>query len=196
MIDVVVPSVSGREDSLARAIESYQRHTHPDCLNIIVIRDEPTVGLAWNKGIEASTAPYIHLSCDDLEVTSSTWAGACVEVMDQGKLPCPVVSRPDGSLESCGGDMNVTACLISTVQPNGTEVDFSVVPFGSREQVEAIGMTEGHYLSDTYFSHKGRQLGYSTVIVSDYALTHHHSNVKRRPVTQEDHRLYHEALNA
>ena len=196
MIDIILPTVKGREDSLARAIESYQRHTHPDCLNIIVIRDEPTVGLAWSKGIESSKAPYIHLSCDDLEVTSPTWAGACVEAADRGTLPCPVVSRPDGSLESCGGDMNVPACLISTMQPDRTEVDFSVVPFGLREQVEAIGMTEGHYLSDTYFSHKGRQLGYSTVIVCDYALTHHRSDVKRRLVTHEDLRLYHEALNA
>ena len=179
MIDVVLPTVTGREADLARLIESYDRNTAPDVLTFIVIKDEETVGKAWKKGMELATAPYVALSCDDLEVTSDTWAGVCCETVDEGLLPCPVVHRPDGSLESCGGDMNSGGCLISTMQPDKTQCDFTVVPFMSREQADAIGMHEGHYLTDTYVSHKGRQLGYETVVRTGYAFTHYHSNVKR-----------------
>ncbi len=182
MVDVIIPTVSGREDLLERCIESYKRHTHPDSLNLIVVRDERTVGKAWLAGIEQSTAPYIHLSGDDLEVTSPTWAGACVEAVDAGRLPCPVIHRPDGSLESCGGDMSAYGCLIAEMQQNGTEVDFSPLPFGSREQVEAIGMLDIHYCSDVWFSYRGRQLGWPSVVVRGYEMLHHHSNIGRRGV--------------
>ena len=44
--------------------------------------------------MEQSTAPYVHLTADDLEVTSPTWAGVCIETVDAGELPCPIVRRP------------------------------------------------------------------------------------------------------
>lgn len=193
-IDVVIPTVVGREDSLARLVESYERHTAKGVLNFIVIHDEETCGIGWQEGIKLARAPHIHLSCDDLEITSPTWAGACMEATAKGLLPSPIVRRPDGSIESCGGDMGAPACLISEMQPDGTKVDFSPVPFGSREQVEAIGMHAGHYETDTYFSHKGRKLGWPTVVTHGYEFTHHHSNVKRRGVSPHDHRLYVEAM--
>src|SRR5688500_10079527 len=111
MLDVIVPTVKGREDSLARLFRSVERNTaiRP---NFITVHDEETCGLAWIKGLELSTNPYVWLACDDLEVTSPLWAGACMETVDAGKLPCPFVKRPDGSIESCGGDMSVGGCLI------------------------------------------------------------------------------------
>lgn len=193
-IDLIIPTVAGREDSLARCVDSYERNTAPGVLNVIVIRGRPTVGIAWQEGIEQSTASYVHLSCDDLEMVSPVWAGACVEVADSGRLPCPVVRRPDGSLESCGGDMRAPACLISQLQNDGTEVDFTTVPFGTREQVEAIGMHDGHYLTDTYFSHKGRNLGWPTVVTTGYEFIHHHSNVGRLSPNTADSRIYAEAM--
>lgn len=193
-IDIVIPTVTGREDTLARCVESYERHTVRGIYNLIVITDEETCGKAWLRGMEKAQCDHIHLTCDDLEVTSPTWAGACMEAVANGKMPAPIVRRPDGSLESCGGDMNAMHCLISKLQPNGAEVDFSPVPFGSREQVEAIGMHPGHYETDTYFSHKGRELGWPTVVTYGYEFMHHHSNVKRRSPTPDDHRLYVEAM--
>lgn len=194
MIDVVIPSVTGREDSLERLIDSYKRHTAEGVLSFIVIKDEATVGIGWQKGIDLSTAPYVALSCDDLEVTSSTWAGACCEAADEGYIACPVVHRPDGSLESCGGDMNSAACLISHMQPDRTLCDFSVVPFLSREMADRIGCHSGHYKTDTYISHKGRQLGWETMVRTDYVFTHHHSNVKRLSPSPNDDREYAEAM--
>lgn len=194
MIDVVIPTVTGREDSLVRCIESYERNTASGVLNFIVVHDEPTCGLAWIKGMEASKAPYVHLTADDLEVTSPTWAGVCMETVDAGELPCPIVCRPDGSIESSGGDMNAPACLISELQPDSTPVDFTVLPFFSREQADAIGMIGAHYMTDVYASHRGRQLGYETVVRDGYELIHHRSNVHRLDPSAEDHRLYNEAL--
>lgn len=196
VIDVVVPTVEGREDSLARCIASYEENTAGGVLNFIVVHDEPTCGLAWMKGMEQSKAPYVHLTADDLEVTSPTWAGVCIETVDAGELPCPIVRRLDGSVESCGGNMNAPACLISEMQPDRTPVDFTVLPFYSREQAERIGMTAGHYMTDVFASHRGRQLGYETVVRHGYELVHHRSDVGRREPDPEDHRLYNEAMAA
>ena len=194
MVDLIIPTVTGREDTLERCLEAYRRNTAPDILNYIVIKDEATCGLAWKKGMEESEAPYVALSCDDLEVTSPLWAGACCQTVDAGYLPSPIVRRPDGTLESCGGDMKAPHCLISTMLENGVAVDFSPVPFMSREQADAIGMHRGHYKTDTYVSHKGRQLGWSTVITHGYEFVHHHSNVKRLRPSRDDDQAYAEAM--
>ena len=180
MIDLIIPTVTGREDTLTRCIESYERNTAKDVLTFIVVKDEPTCGAAWKKGLGLSTAPYVALSCDDLEMTSPTWAGVACETVDRGELPCPIVRRPDGSLESCGGDMNAPACLISHMQEDGTVVDFTPVPFMSREQADAISMLEIHYGSDVWVSHRGRQLGYETTVTWGYEFVHHRSDIKRR----------------
>lgn len=194
MVDCVIPTVSGREPDLERFIDSLKQNTAPDVLTFIVIKDEETCGIAWQKGIELSTAPYVLLGCDDLEVTSPTWSGACCEAVDEGFIPCPVVYRPDGSLESCGGDMGAPACLISHMQPDKTLCDFSVVPFLGREMADRIGCHDGHYKTDTYVSHKGRQLGWETMVRTDYQFTHHHSNVKRRGPSPDDDRHYAEGM--
>jgi len=195
LLDVVVPTVTGREESLERCISSYKANTAPGTLNIIVVKDEPTCGLAWTKGIEKTTAPYIALTCDDLEIISPIWAGACIEVCDSGRLPCPIIRRPDGSLESCGGDTDTSGHLLTHMQPDGAEVDFAPVPFGSREQIEAIGMHDGHYKTDTYFSHKGRKLGWPTVVTHGYAFIHHHSSVGRITPSLRDDVAYVEAMD-
>jgi hypothetical protein len=194
VIDVIIPSVAGREDSLERCIDSYKANTAPDVLSFIVIKDEETVGIAWGRGMELSSADYVHLSCDDLEIRSPDWAGACCESVDEGFLPCPIVYRPNGSIESCGGDVRVGAHLISDEQPDKTPCDFTVVPFLSREQADAIGMIDAHYKSDVYVSHKGRELGYGTHVRIPYAFTHHHSMVKRRGSTPDDDRHYAEGM--
>ena len=179
---------------MERCLASYEKNTAEGAISFIVVRDEETCGKAWIKGMELANSPYVHLTCDDLEITSPTWAGVCCETVDAGQLPCPVVYRPSGTIESCGGDMSSGGCLISTMQPDKTPTDFTVVPFMSREQADAIGMIEAHYMTDVYVSHQGRKLGYETVVRHGYEFTHHHSNVKRRNVTPDDHRLYNEAM--
>ena len=55
-------------------------------------------------------------------------------------------------------------------------------------------MHGGHYITDTYASHKGRQFGYETVVRYGYELVHHRSDVGRREPDAEDQRLYSEAM--
>lgn len=180
IVDVVIPTVTGREDSLERCIESYKRYTPPSALNLIIVKDEETVGEAWIKGMEQARAAYLHLSADDLEITSWQWLKACAMRVNWLQIPSPIVYRPNGTIESCGGDMNAPACLISEIQPDGTEVDFAPVPFGSRAMADEIGMLPIHYGSDVWWSHRGRQLGYPSVVTYGFEFIHHRSDVKRR----------------
>lgn len=194
VIDVAIPTVTGREDSLARLIDSLERNTAPGILDLHIFTDEPSCGTAWRKCIEGTSNPYILLACDDLEVTSPTWAGVCCETVDKGFLPCPIVRRPDGSLESCGGDMSAMHCLIQEEQPDWTPCGFTVVPFLNRDQADCIGSHNGHYKTDTYISDKGRQLGWETVVRHGYEWTHHRSMVGRLTPSANDDREYAEAM--
>lgn len=196
MVDLIVPTIKGREDSLSRCLASYKANTAEGILNVIIVHDEPTVGHAWEKGMGLSTAPYVALGGDDLEVTSSTWAGVCCETVDEGLLPCPVIWRPDGNLESCGGDMNSPACLITEMQADRTPTNFTVLPFMSREQADAIGMIPIHYGSDTWVSLRGRQLGYETVVRHGYELRHHQSQVGRLAAHPGEMQVLEQALAA
>ena len=188
MIDVVIPTITGREDSLARCVESFPG------LNHIIVKGQPTCGLGWIEGIKRSGADYLLLCCDDIEAADNLWMDACVETVDAGYLPAPVIRRPDGSLESAGGDMGAPGCLLSDIQPDWTPVDFTPLPFVSRAQIRKIRMVEGHYKTDVYLSHKGRQLGFETVLRRDFSLIHHHHMTGRRSPSAEDDRLYDEGM--
>lgn len=178
MIDIVIPTVPGREADLECCLASYEQYTeHPH--RVIVIEDSPSSGEGWLQGIVKSTAPYVHLSCDDLEIIDAGWAEACMEAADADKLACPVVYRPDLTLESCGGDMNAPNCLLDQMAPDMTPVDFTTVPFMSRKQIGEIGMLPIHYSSDVWASYRGRQLGYETVVRTAYRFVHYQSQVKR-----------------
>ena len=190
MIDLIVPTVPGREESLERCLASF-----PD-LNHIVVTGQPTCGLGWIEGIKRSSADYLLLCCDDIEADPKCDLSAAIEATNDGYLPAPVIHRPNGTLESAGGDMGRPACLISEVQPDWTPVDFTPMPFGTREQVRKIRMIGAHYLTDTYWSHKGRQLGYETVLRHDFRLIHHHHSVGRKEPGPDDTRLYREGMNA
>lgn len=188
MIDLIVPTVPGREESLARCLASF-----PDT-NHIVVTGQPTCGLGWLEGIARSTADYLMLCCDDIEADGDGWREACVEAADAGKLPAPVIHRPDGGLESAGGDMGSPGCLITDIRDDWAPIDFTPMPFGSRAQIEAIGMIAAHYMTDVYWSHRGKQLGYDTVLRHDFRLIHHHAMPGRRNPDADDRILYSEGL--
>jgi hypothetical protein len=187
-IDVIIPTITGREESLARCVASFPG------LNHIIVRDEPTCGLAWIEGIKRSSAEYLLLTADDIEAQDDGWIEPCVEAVDDGYLPAPVVYRPNGTVESAGGDMNSPACLITDIQADWTPVDFTVMPFWSREQARKIRMIPAHYLCDTWVSHRGRQLGYETVLRHGYHLVHHHEMTGRIQPNHGDDAIYREAM--
>lgn len=64
MISVVIPTVAGREHSLERCLAAYRATAD---VELIVLADRQTCGVAWQEGIEQATGDYLHLSADDLE---------------------------------------------------------------------------------------------------------------------------------
>jgi hypothetical protein len=170
-IDIVVPTIRGREESLERCIESYKRHSIVPT-NEIIVKDSRSSGWGWKKGLRMSRAPYVLLAADDHECISPKWAQTCIETADAGKIVCPRVWQPNGGIESQGGDMNAFAHIINRPQKDWTQVDYTTIPFLSREAIDEIGMLEIHYSSDTWVSYRGRQLGYETVLRHGFDIRH------------------------
>lgn len=186
-IDLIVPTVEGREASLERCLESFDRFTD-EALNEIIIRDPPTCGEGWIEGLERSKSPYVALVADDLEVISENWAEVCISTVDRGLLPCPRVYGPDLAIESQGGDMNAYQHVLARHTKDSAEVDFTTVPFCSREQIDRIGMLPIHYGSDVWVSHRGRQLGYETILRHGWDLIHHRESPARGAGMTQDER--------
>ena len=178
LVDIIIPTVPGREDDLQRCVASYQKLTRVPH-RLIVISDSPSSGEGWIAGIEQGTAPYVHLTSDDVEITSDVWAQRCIEAADAGYIAAPTIYRPDGTVESCGGDMNAPHCLLDRVSPAWTFVDFAPTPFLSRAAMHEIGMLPIHYSCDVWLAYHGRALGYETVVRDGYELVHYSSPVRR-----------------
>lgn len=177
-IDVIIPTIQGREASLERCISSYRRTSSVE-LNVIVVNDSRTCGWGWQQGLAAARAPYILLACDDQEAVSLKWADKCIETVTVGKLPCPRVWRSDGSVQSNGGDMKQMHHLNPRPQKDGSHVDYTTIPFMSAKQADEIGMLDVHYASDVWVSYRGRQLGYPTVLRHGFDVMHHGELVGR-----------------
>lgn len=177
-IDLIIPTIEGREASLRRCLESFERFTDAN-LNEIVVQNSETCGAGWIEGLERSSAPYVALVADDLQLASDTWVEVCIETVEKGLLPCPRVYQPDGTIESQGGDMNAYGHILSRHTKDWAEVGFTTVPFLSREQIDRIGMIPTQYACDTWVSHRGRQLGYETVLRHGYDFIHHQEQVGR-----------------
>lgn len=176
-IDLIVPTIDGREASLTRCVDSFQAHTAD--LNVIVVPESKTCGWGWRQGLVASQAPYVALVADDLQCISDEWAGVCVETADRGLLPCPRVWQPDGGIESQGGDMYALGHVLARHRKDRAACDFTTVPFMSRGQAERIGMIDTQYACDVWVSYRGRQLGLETVLRHGYDLVHYQEQAGR-----------------
>ena len=176
-VDLIVPTIDGREASLDRCVESFRKNTAD--LNVIVVSESVTCGWGWRQGLAASRAPYVALVADDLECVSDIWAEVCIATVDKGLLPCPRVYTPEGAIESQGGDMNAVAHLANRHRKDKALCDFTTVPFMSAKQAEKIGMLDIQYCCDVWVSYRGRQLGYETVLRHRYDLVHYQEQVGR-----------------
>ncbi len=178
MIECIIPTVSGREASLERLLDSLQR-TMVEPYDTIIVRDSITCGWGWKTGLERSHGPYVALLCDDQEILQPGWDSICIETVERDLLPCPRVYFPDGAPESRGGDMNSMHHISITHKKDGAPVDYTTIPFCSREQIEAIGMIPTQYSSDVWVSYRGRQLGIETVLRHGWEVRHWHEQAHR-----------------
>jgi glycosyltransferase involved in cell wall biosynthesis len=176
MISVIIPTITGREHWLERCKAAYLATTPMFEYETIVLRDYPSCGTAWNKGIERAVGDYIHLTADDIEPLPGWWKPA-IESADRGELPAARILNTDGTLQSCGTDANE--------HEEGEVATIARIPFATREQFEKIGpMLDIHYQTDQWFSHRGRICGYPTIVRRDYLFYHHFA-----PEGRLDHRL-------
>lgn len=171
MISIVVPTVTGREHWLERCLTAYQTTLRDRDHELIVVKDRPSCGVAWNTGIGRAKGTYIHLSADDLEPVGDWWVPA-MESADRGELPSARILNTDGTLQSCGTD--------HLEHEDGEEAVVARVPFATREQFDKIGpMMNEQYMGDYWFSHRGRQCGYRSVVRREYCFFHHYAQEGR-----------------
>jgi hypothetical protein len=184
-ISIVIPTVDGREKSLARCLAAYESTT-PVEVQYLVFRNRPTCGIAWNEGIAQADGDFIHLSADDLEPQPG-WYEAAWSKVNAGFLPAPRILKPDGSTESCGWD--------ASEREDGQIAEFSRIPFAPKEWFWEMGpMLETHYMNDYFFGDLGRKIGIQTVIAREYLFVHHHEEVGRLDRLDEDWHAYNRAL--
>ena len=165
MISVIVPTISGREHWLRRCTDAYCRTLGPFPYELIVLRDRASCGIAWNEGIARARGKYIHLTADDIEPCDG-WVTPAVMSVKAGELPAARILNSGGTLQSCGTDAKEHA--------EGEVATIARIPFATAEQFEKIGpMLDIHYQTDQWFSHRGRQVGYPTIVRRDYLFYHH-----------------------
>ncbi len=174
LISVVVPTITGREESLHRCLTAYAATTHD--YEVIVVANERACGIAWQKGAAVAQGRYLHLTADDLEPHSGWWL-PLAEACESGRIGCPIVYEPDGSVQSVGG-MGWEPC--PRWKRDWQPVDWTTVPFVTRKQWESIApMIPLHYCTDIWVSARARQAGIPTVVRAHSGFTHHNEPVGR-----------------
>lgn len=183
-VSVVIPTVTGREQSLARCQAAYLA-TVPTWLQLelLVELDRPTCGEAWARGAERATGDYLHFTADDLEPHPGWWEPA-IAAADGSVLPAPVVYWPDGRVQSDEGIEDWAPAAMTRV------------PFCSRRQwrwLAPVGFWEGaHYYTDNAFSLHGRRAGCEIRVRTGYAFTHRMASVGRGAGMSEQERMEHD----
>ena len=172
-ISVVVPTITGREDSLARCLASYSDTLVGTDREIIVVKDKPTWPTACNEGYRQATGDVIHWTADDLEALPGWWEPALKHLEAQDELPAPRVynflAPPEGEWAN------------SEDGSHGAVPEFTRIPIMRRDQAERIGLWPEHliYYADLWVSEKARTVGIETRMVHGYDFIHHWSGIGR-----------------
>lgn len=185
MISVVIPTVDGREEHLERCVKAYRERTVA-LVQLIIIRNRACCGDAWNEGAELAEGDFLHWTADDLE-PAIEWDVPARECGARGEIPAPVIYKPDGSIESCGGWWD-------RVIPDGEPTtNTSVVPFCTRAQWEDIRPhLPAHYYTDNWFTYRAHLARLPVIVRSRYAFIHHWAQPGRGAGMTEQDRMAHD----
>lgn len=161
MISILIPTIDARAEHLARCTAAYEATTEGIDYELVIVRNEPTCGAGWLLGLSKAQGDFIHFTCDDIEPRHGWWPVA-IETTGRYAIPAPSVyghgRMEDGSLY------------------DWTPAGRSVLPFFSREQLDALGPLEAlaslHYYSDDWLSHLARKADIGIVYRTDYAFDH------------------------
>ena len=168
-LSIILPTISGREESLEKVVAAYCATTEVEH-ELIVVKDEPTWPGACNKGYEQSSGEIVHFGADDLEPLPRWWKKPLHWLSLHDELPAAKVLN-----YSVNGEFSNRAD-----GRNEALVHFTRVPILRRDQYERIGpWPEIDYYADIWLSEKARTLGIRTRILYSYRFVHHWSQVGR-----------------
>lgn len=189
-VTVSIPSITGREQLLARAVAAYR--AQEGCLvDVFTWMDMPACGYAWEMALQHGAGEYVHFGADDVELAPGAFMAA-IRTIEQGKHPAPLVLNPDGSVQSCGEAWG-------HIVPDGTETSFSRGPMIARAWSEIVGPipVEMHYYTDNLVSERLRRAGIPSVVCHGYSYVHHMSPIGRRNDTwARDRQIYVDLMGA
>lgn len=185
-LSIVIPTIKGREEWLELTLEGFRQGTSVE-YEVLVERDHAVCGTAWNAGIERAQGEYVLLAADDLHPVRRSWFDVARARADKGFLPCAVIYNDDRSLQSCGAWM--------TLVPDGTVSPIARIPFGTLEQMRAIHpILPIHYATDNWFSHRGLEEGWPSVVTHGMDFVHYFAPQGRIDSrVMDDVRVYWEA---
>lgn len=179
-VSVVVPTVPGREDYLARCLDGYQERT--DCqIEEVIIPNEFSGGAAWQLGAEYARGDFLHLTNDDI-VPGENWLEPCVRATESCRTPVVTVVTctedvldPKTKMPLAGNPLNEHATHyegVPRVQKPGTLVnpnnrsEYPSLPFCTIDQWTDIGpMIPTQYGTDKWFGYRAQQVGIECVCV-------------------------------
>lgn len=199
-VSVVIPTVDGRTEYLARCVRGYTERTDAD-IELIVIEGKPTCGIAWQEGAEQATGDYLHLTADDI-VPGEGWLPPFVEAVARGCVPCGLVALPEpGDLDDdhmplAGNPIHqghshffeYTGGL--DVFDDWTEASgqsqYPSVPFCSMPQWRRIEpMVALHYGTDKWFGMQARRHGIANVVRHGSVFYHYAAIPGRAPANPD-----------
>ena len=175
MISVIIPTIAGREVHLDETVAAF-RDT-PAKIEIVVVRNQPTCGQAWNIGAEQASGEYLLLGGDDLKPHPG-WAETALEAAEAGVYPSPWITEPNGET-LCAGTLGHGLYVDGY---DGMPVYNSPVPFFRRDQWDLIGpVPQIHYFADDYLAYRARfSAGLSVEVRRGYWFTHLNGTVGRQ----------------
>jgi len=173
-VSIILPTIAGREDLLAVTRDAYSQTIDAEA-EIVVVRERPTIGQAWNAGAAEAEGEYLLLGADDL-VPFPGAVEAGIEAAADGVYPSPWITNPDGSTVargSMGGGM-----LLGAETPERTICNSSPIPFFPRkawgeEAIVRLGPSLPiHYYADDYLAWRARRAGFRIEVVGGYHFQH------------------------
>lgn len=194
-VSVVIPTVDGRAEYLERCRRGYTERTDAE-VELIVVEDKPTCGIAWQEGAGRATGDYLHLTADDI-VPGEGWLLPFVEAVNRGCVPVGLVVTPtaedlDDEFPRAGNPIPAGRANFFEA-PGGPEAiadwteasgfsQYPSVPFCSLEQWQRIQpMIASHYGTDKWFGRQAWRAGIRNVVRHGSVFYHYAALPGRAP---------------
>lgn len=170
MLSIVIPTITGREDTFTRVATAYADTTEGWHHEIVIVRDAKNWPAACNEGYRKAHGSIIHFGADDLEPLPGWWKQPLAHLNCCDELPAARVLNyyADGPMDNAGDGAD------------GALTHFTRVPIMRRDQYERIGpWPEIDYCADVWLSEKARTVGIETRLLYSYAFVHYWCQIGR-----------------